>query len=377
MNKNEVAVLSLGSSAITVVIGGKGAGGILSIKSLSKVNYDGFSGGEFIDLSQLPEVVFEALNQADGAGKNKIDRLYIGVPCDFMSCAVRDVNLAFPSERRITAKDLQDLYLSGCAHVSGIDTMVINYSPLYLETNGVKHDNIVGVKASKIVGKVSYILAKSYFIEIMDAIADTAGIAETKYLSEPLCQHLYFGADNKSSQTVIIDIGHITSSVVATQGRGIIGSQSFSGGGGFITLALMNELNLGYQAAETLKRQVTLTLKTADNERYIIDEKTAAVPSFKANAIIIDSLYSLAENAAKCIDRLPLETDERPKIYLSGGGVSYIRGAKVIFEQVIGAPIEIQKPRLPLYEKPHMSAALGLLSIAEEQEEMLKSGVFN
>jgi cell division ATPase FtsA len=51
-------------------------------------------------------------------------------------------------------------------------------------------------------------------------------------------------------------------------------------------------------------------------------------------------------------------------VYLTGGGLAHIRGAKEIISKKFGRPVEIVLPNNIVSPKPEQSSAFGLLELA-------------
>ncbi|HHW89625.1 MAG TPA: hypothetical protein GX745_01805 [Clostridiales bacterium] len=363
MSKHKAAILSIDSSNITVLIGSRSVNNTFSISGVGEAAYDGYTNGEFVEPRKLADSVLEAFDAVKNQS-NPIDKIFVGVPADFLECLVKDVNLSFPRPKSIKPSDIDRLFDEG-ATVLSREYKLINRSPIYFENDGLKTLKYPKSKTSRISAKVSYIYAKKVFIEIINAILEIAGIADAIYLGSPLCQYLYLIEDKAAEKiSIILDIGHIASSVVCAQGEGITSLQNFASGSGFLTVILMEGLEITYSQAETLKQQLVLTLDPSDNERYIIDEYSAAVSAKKANELVIEGLYNMAETIAENIEKAAIHFDEYTSVYLTGGEICNMRGAKDIFEKVLGTSIEILKPSAPMLDKPQFSQIAGLLDLA-------------
>jgi len=361
--KHKAAILSIDSSNITVLVGARSVNNTFNISGAGEAAYDGYTDGEFVEPRKLADGVLEALD-AVRSQNNPIDKIFVGVPSDFLEVLVRDVTISFKRPKTVKQFDIDALFDEGATALSS-EYKLINRSPVYFEVDGLKTLKYPKSKTSKISAKVSYIYAKKYFIELIGAILETVGIQDIIYLGSPLCQYLYLIEDKAAEKkSVIIDIGHIASSVICAQGEGIVSLNNFVAGSGFLTVILMEGLNISYSQAETLKQQLVITLDSAENERYIIDEYSAAVPAKKANELVIEGLYNMAEVVAENIEKAGIRFDEYTSVYLTGGEICGMRGAKDIIEKVLGTSIEILKPSVPMLDKPQFSQIAGLLDLA-------------
>lgn len=362
MNKHEAAIMSIDSSSITVAVGSRSVNNTFKISCVGETAYDGYTDGEFIEPRKLSDAVSEALGAIKNV-QNPLGKIFVGVPTDFLECIVKDVNLSFGRPKTVKPADVNRLFDEGGVNIP--DYMLINRSPIFFDIDGLKSLKYPETKVSNISARVSYIYVKKIFIELFNAILDIEGFSDIRYLGSPLCQYLYLIEDKSADKkSVILDIGHISSGIICAQGEGLTSIQNFSAGSGFLTLMLMEGLQISYKQAEGLKQQLVLTLDPSESERYIIDEFSAAVSATKANEVAIEGLYNMAESVAENIQKIGVKFDEFTSVFMTGGEICHMRGAKDIFEKVLGTNIEILKPHVPMLDKPQFSQIVGLLDLA-------------
>ena len=101
MQKKQVAVIDIGSSKITAVIGERGINKTFVIKAKYSFEYDGFEDGVFFDVKKLRQILYSAVNCFNRGSSIKLDTVYVGVPGEFTKVYVRDAQLTFSKKRRI------------------------------------------------------------------------------------------------------------------------------------------------------------------------------------------------------------------------------------------------------------------------------------
>ena len=68
---------------------------------------------------------------------------------------------------------------------------------------------------------------------------------------------------------------------------------------------------------------------------------------------------------SRCLTSLKTNTSgSYLPIYLTGGGISYLKGGKDLLSKSIGANIEILSPQVPQLNRAHFSSVIGLLDLA-------------
>ena len=189
-------------------------------------------------------------------------------------------------------------------------------------------------------------------------------LAESLYLLEPEVRDRF---------AIIIDSGYITTSVALVRGDGILSLNAFSVGGGHITGDLSQCLNLKFNEAEKLKRKVVLSLDASEDDFYetIVGGTITPVPSKMVNEIVESRLDMIAMTINKILHSININYPDYIPIYLTGGGLSYLKGAKDYLSKIMGKNLEVIAPPVPQLNSPHYSSVLGLLDIALTDEKSI------
>ena len=113
MKEIDVTVLDIGSEKITVFYGSKSVNNTFNVKASASVPYAGFADGEWLDEENLPQAVEKALREVETSARIRIRKLFIGVPGEFTTTVAKEVSIAFDRKRRVTSRDLDDLFERG------------------------------------------------------------------------------------------------------------------------------------------------------------------------------------------------------------------------------------------------------------------------
>ena len=366
--KNETAILDFGSSKISVLIGERGVNGCLNILGSGEAQYGGFMDGEWLEPELLSQAVGYAVNNAQTNSRTKVKKLYVGIPGEFTACVVKDVNINFSKKRRVTSFDVDELFETGRkAFENRMDYEAINQGAVYFQTDDNRRIvNPEGLSTTRLSGRISYILGEIRFIGFVKKLLNEMGISHVQFISALAAEVLYlFEPRTRDQYVLMLDAGYITSSVVLARGDGIINMKSFSLGGGNITADLCEILEIGFSEAESLKRKVVLSLNAGEKDVYeiIADRREKQFPAQKVNEIVHDRIGMIADTVKKCLE-MKEEYPSYITLYLTGGGLAYIKGARELLSRLIAKPMEIVASRQPQLNRPHMSSALGLLDMA-------------
>ena len=75
----------------------------------------------------------------------------------------------------------------------------------------------------------------------------------------------------------------------------------------------------------------------------------------------------LCEQISDVLETSAYRIPEYVPIMVTGGGISYIRGAKEHLSKRLGVTLEVVAPKVPLMDRPTESAILSLMELALEQ----------
>lgn len=361
--KNLKYVLDIGSSKISLLACNVNKDKVLIVSSVD-MGYDGFMDGEFLSQDGLVDV-FRAILQEMSARVNcPIEQVYVGVPGEFSACVCKRVTRSYMPCKKLTEEDVANLF-DGVGDFNAKENYtVISYSPMQFELDGCTTMQAVNRKVSELVMECSYILVKNSFIDLAEKCLRECGVKDIEYISSVLAQAEF--AIQKSSSVlqpmVIVDVGHITTTVAVAKGEGLLMLSSFSLGGGHITADLMQVDKLSYLEAEKIKRSVVLTVQAKKDERYIMYDNGKEI-----NALIgitNDVVNSRLENIASVVSRLldnPM-FDGLP-IYLTGDGASNFRGVVNLFEAVTGREVYLLKAPLDNGKDKYQTSKIGLAEL--------------
>ena len=381
MAKKQVAILDFGSSKRTALVAERGINGMFNIKGSGEVEYAGYMEGEFLEPENVKMAISLALSNAETNSGIKIASLYIGVPGEFTISVCRESSINFPKRRKIRDIDILQLFNIGNIYKNHPTHTVINYSPVYFTLDDNRR--IIeprGLVSTRLSGFVSYILAENNFLDFIEDIMSDLGIHETEYVSAALAESLFlFEPEVRDRYAILVDCGHISTNVMLIRGDGLLFLNSFSMGGGHISGDLSQCLKISYYQAEGLKRKIVLSLATDDSDYYEVAGKDYLVPfsAKAANEIVMARIDLIAKFILKCFSRCEYDFPDYIPVHLTGGGLSYIKGARDYLSKKIGRKVDIVAPPIPQLNRPHFSTSLGILDIALDHANGLNNTFFN
>ena len=369
MQKKGVAVIDIGSSKMSSFIGERGVNKTFVIKGFKEVEYSGYVSNEFLDVR---ETVSALKQMADNikVSSNTVKKVFVGVPGGFTKNVVRDSQLSFSKKRKITDKEINMLYEAGLdAKITG--AKVINRSAILYELDDFrKTPAVFGEISATLKGRVSYVLCSDYFIKIIGDTLKKCGFNEVEFISVPLAESLYLvDFETRDRLAIILDVGYISSTFTIVQGDGILYQRSFDFGGGFITAELTEAFAIDFDLAEKLKRKATISVVSSDSDNYEIIHGDHGLYFNKneVKKVILSALDDISQNIDECIRNSRIDLPEYIPLLVTGGGISYLRGAKERISDRLNLVVDMVVPSVPLFDKPNNSSYLAVLNLALEQ----------
>lgn len=370
MQKKQVAVIDVGSSKITAVIGERGINKTFIIKGRYSFDYDGFEDGLFFDVNSLKSVLTTIADCIIKGSSGRIDTVYVGVPGDFTKVFIKDSQLSFSKKKKITEEDVDALFDAAFV-MSSTKYTLINRSAVVYELDDFRRlANPVGSYSEILSGKLSFVVCSNYFIEAVKQTLLDCGFINVECVSSALAQALYLvEAETRDRISIIADVGYITTTISIIQGDGIIFQHSFAYGGGYVTAGIVEKFSIPFDVGERLKRKVNLSAVCSGSTFDVLDgENGEYYPINEVKAVVKESLDVLCENVADSIDRSGFIIPDYVPLLVTGGGISFIRGAKEHVSARLGMVVDIVSPKVPMMDKPTESTILSLLDLALEQK---------
>ena len=356
-SSKKIFVMDIGSSKISMLAGTNHSGKNV-VLGQSEVSYEGFMDGEFLAEENLKQHIQNAVNALEINTASTIQKLAVSVPAEFSYSVTKKVNVTFASPTKITEETLEEIYQNAAESLQG-------YVPLSTESiyitlsDGKQVIDALNYKTAYLAAVVNVIYAKSTFIQTLNQIFSSIGISSVKYVSAPLCL-MQTNFPNLAQSVCVVDVGYLSSTVMIGKGKGLENVFCFSSGGGQIEVDLMDSFALTLKEAAELKRNILLSLGTENAEFYETANlgKTRKILTYNANAVVKHRLEDLAFVINECLKKSKMPSEG--VIYLTGGGITQIQGAKNFLEQVLERKVEYLLPKLLGFNKPFQTSVISL-----------------
>ena len=372
MKNRYVLTFDIGSSKLRATLAGRGINNTFNIRGYKEIDYDGFYEGDFLDKEKLYPL-FESIADEFDAISNKIDKVYIGVPAEFSSVMTTDVTINFGDRRKVKKSDINSLQYMAGEKSKNSEVEVVSVSAIEYGIDGRVTRQPVGESGSILSGKLSVVYVNRNFIDTFNNIVGTLGFNAVEYISESLAQAQFVvPAEKREDLALLVDSGDLTTSIALVKGEGLVTLTSFSRGGGFITNDLAEAFDLSMGEADRLKKQIVLSLKGKANDCYELTTdlgKTTRIMLKEANEVVGYRIEELAEVISKCLVMNKQHFASYLPIYLTGGGISLIKGGRDYLAKCLGRNVSYGVPNVPGKDKPELASIFSLLSASIISQE--------
>lgn len=374
MKNNFVLVVDVGSSKLRAIYAGRGINNTFNIKGYKEYEYDGFYQGEFIRPEKISPVLQQITSELDVSRAKELDKIYIGVPAEFSSVKCTEVSINFGMRRKVKQSDIDSLFYMASEKAKDSSVEVVSVNPIsYTIDDGRVTLEPVGENALSITANLSIVYADKKFIEMFNTMVASLNYSSVEYLSEPLAQSLFIiPKDKREDLALLIDVGDLTASTSFVKGNGLYALTSFSRGGGFITNDLSDAFDISINEADKLKRQIVLSLKGKQSDFYELTAdvgKVIKIPLNSANEVVGYRIDEIAEVISKCVQLNTKEFLTYLPVYLTGAGISKIKGGRDYLGKCLGRNVSYGLPPLPGKDKPELASILSLTNSALELNE--------
>lgn len=366
MLKDAVAVLDIGSYSLTAMIGENGINNNFTIRAIVKCVHDAFN-EDGIDERNLYKAISDGIRSISSSAKARLDKVYVGVPSDFLSLLNVEQRTFFNRKKRVREKDLSDFYAQAVKNVDAGDYEIISKTSVcYYVDGNLRCDDVLGVATSSLSAYVSVYLARKDFTDILRKALQSLGINEVIFIPVPLAEgSLLFSREERRSVQILLDVGYQSTSLSVLSGDGALFQDSFSVGGGYVTAFLYERFKVEFDVAERLKRKINLSIH-GDTGNYVVlyGEGQFTFSVKEANDVTRSVLDVIAEKFDKAILNSRVRLPHNVAVSLTGGGISYIRGGAEYLSSIIEMPINVVSPKIAYMSKPDDSSSLAVLNYA-------------
>ncbi len=379
--KRQITAVEFGTSKIVTVIAQNSGLDRLEIVGAGTVPYDGYSDGDWNTPRQMVQRLRDSIAAAELEAGTKVREVYVGVPGEFIHVRACEAEVESPdgmiddstidAVHDAAAEQLR-LASSGC--------MVLHRSPAWFTVDGGKMTMSPTGRGSRLRAMISFIVAEPMFIEDVSEMLRVLNITILGFLSPSLgASLLLLPVDDRDRTSLLIDCGYLNTELSVVKGDAIVYHAMLPRGGGHITADLATELRIPMRAAEQIKRGYVFSPDEFDRDSFseVLDEagRRMTFPREVVEEIVERSAGELMEMIELTINNdVAGYLTARSPIYMTGGGLALMRGAREYMSARIGRPVKIAVEKTSKMNSPIYGSALGLADLVFDSIEQHEDG---
>ena len=374
--KTQIAAIEFGTSKIVTVIAQSGGMDRLDIIGSGTVPYDGYSDGDWNTPGQMIQRVGDSIAAAELEANSKIREIYVGVPGEYIHVRSCETEVELPEgmvdEAAINA--VQDA-AADRLHIGEEGGLVMHRTPSWFMVDEGKKTMTPGGRGSRLKAMTTFIIADPQFIDDVSEMIGRQNVTILGFLSCSLGESLLvLSLEERDRAAVLIDVGYLNTEISVVEGDAIIYHAMLPRGGGHITADLAMKLRIPMRAAEQIKRGYVFNPDEFDTNSFseVFDQngRRMTFPRETVSKIVEESFSELAGMIDMTLrnDVKPL-LGKRSQIFLTGGGIALMRGAREALAAKINMPVKVSAAKSSKLNSPVFSASLGLADLVFDSIE--------
>ena len=379
--KTTIAAVEFGTCKIVTVVAQSGGLEKCDIAGSGTVAYDGYLPEGWNDPDGLKEKVRESIRAAEADSGMHIDEVYVGVPGAFTFVRSGEAEIEL-GEEEIGDDEMNGVQDCVADRLQIIEEggFVLHRSPAWFSVDGGRHTMApLGMKGHRLAASTSFIIAKMDFIRDMTDLFGELGITILGFLSPTLGEALLLlSLEERDRSALLIDVGYLNTEISGVLGDAIVYHEVLPLGGGHITAEIATDLQIPMRAAEQLKRLYVFNADDFDGSgktdirgpggrKITFTREEVSGPAERQ----MKELCSMIENTVR--QRAGACLESRGQIFLTGGGIAMMRGAREYLSKALGRPVRLAQVKSAKMNSPIFASAMGLVDLVfdsiEQQEE--------
>ena len=349
------AILDIGSSKVVCLSGSVLDKGGIVVHGAGVSGCEGYLGNTFPDKQSLHDAIIDAVQKAEQEARSRIRDVALTVPAAFSKLVLSDMTMTLGERARVVEpSDVDRLIELSFRKIGTPDGYVLMHStPVFFLVDGISSAEMPqGIMTEEISGLIAHMFVEEDYIATMMCISAALGEA-TMLIPET----------ERVRPAVLIDVGYRQTDICVIENAALTGLATIPMGGYQFASDLAFGLEVTQQSAEQAKRRFVFSLDYGDKTEILRSETESKRVANSTIAYIIEARANdLAANIREELDRLQVNLESRPIVYLSGGGFLMMRGSLDFLKKALGFPIKRDMPWTPRLSSPNYCSAFGALN---------------
>jgi len=365
MSQN-TAILDIGSSKVICLICGDDGKDNILVQGAGIREYRGYRHGTLEDEQSLSDAIVDALSAAETEAKHRVRDISVGVPAPFMKLICHEGHISVRNKhKRVTHGDVDELINASLDFEAPAGFELISSTPVEFAADGMpRADTPVGMSAAELSAYVSHIYVDGRFKRLVSDALLRVGLDADMYIAVPLSEGLFvIPEEERAHGAVLIDTGATHTDVCLIRNGALVDIRTIEAGGSHFTADLCYGLGLSKPIAENVKRRYVYSLDYQDSIDTIRNPGGGVmkVEHETIQYIIEERTRELAALIFAAVREMGVESEMGVSVYMTGGGVTLMRGSCEFMEREIGIPIQVRMPWMPRLSSPNYASAFSVM----------------
>lgn len=371
--KNMAVAIDFGTSKIVTLVAESGGYHRCDIIGAGVAPYDGYTDGYWNTPEKVNDAIAASIREAESQSGRRLSDIHVGVPGEFCRVYVTETTLQLQGvDPHVTANDVDRIFAMADQEIQPVRGVIIHRSPAwFMVDEGKKTMEPVGIKGTQLKTFVSFIVADEFFLDDINRRIREMGFEVAGFFSSPMGEALLFlPLEERDRTAVLIDIGYLNTEIMAVEGDALVFHKVIPIGGAQITVDLTYGLEVTMQMAEQIKRSHIFGVPGGENiEVGGENGRMASFPREEVARVLEPRVDEIAESIREELNSSGVRLGSWSNMYLTGGGLSLMRGGREYLSAQLERPIRAPSPKAAKLNSPVYASALGLMDLVFETIE--------
>jgi cell division protein FtsA len=370
--KENSTVLDIGSSKIIGLNCSTASQKDIVVHGAAVGEYKGYRFGQFLDERELQDTIVQVLENTESESKHRLRDIAVGVPGPFIHVEISPAEIKKRNSGVIREKDIDQLLDLSLEFEQPEGYELIHSTPIEFKADGaLLKGSPVGERAHILSTSVSHIYVDTYFRNLVSKALGKMELEADLFVGVPLSEGLFvIPREERMYGAVLIDVGYTHTDISVLFNTSLVKCITLDIGGMHFTNDLIYGLNLPLTVSENIKRRYVYSLDYQDS---IDNIRVPGGGVIKVDHSAIQ--YILEARTKELADIIQKELRDMDmlgsSIYLTGGGITLMRGCCEFLEKYMGVQIKVRMPWMPRLSSPNYASAfgtMGFLTLSDNEE---------
>lgn len=378
-------VIEFGTSKISCTVAEKKQRMGLEVLGYAQIPYAGIKKSNWVDSKNVIYALEQALESCERQTGFRIRNADVGIPGSFIKVITKTAQV--PVKGRVTEHDVDRLVERARRFDVMEDLSLVHEWPAWflLDDKNIYLEPY-DIPTKTLRGCVSFTFANKFFLKDVMDLLNHLGVRVDYYIPEPLAEALYLlPSEKRDSFAALVDIGYYSTNVSLVYGDSILYFATVPMGGGHITSDISYAMKVEAETAEQLKRRYTFGLSDNNSISQLFakdaDGKLKKYPYDLLKEIIDARVEHLLTYVCKHLTKAEGKIGRKINLYLTGGGLAFMKGSDSFFRAVSGRSPALIKVANTKLSPPDMHSAYALMQYAfdgyiQSKPPTKKKGIF-